>query len=229
MSADLIETFPALVDIPGLRHGFTLRHPGIDVKTDRATALERLDAHFHDCLDALAIPHHRVATGEQVHGNHIAVCSGEGFPGSPIFPETDGLITNVPGQYLGVYVADCGAVFLIDPVNRACGLVHSGKKGTELGIAPRAIAAMEENFGSAAGDLVVQLAPCIRPPAYEIDFAARIVADCRESGVPANQVYDCDTCTSTDLERYYSYRIEQGETGRLFAVVGFADAELEAS
>ncbi len=47
-----------------------------------------------------------------------------------------------PGLCLGVYVADCCAVYLADPVKRAIGLLHSGKKGTELAIAAHAIETM---------------------------------------------------------------------------------------
>lgn len=218
---DLIETFPELSSLDGLVHGFTLRHPEIDVKTDRGVALQRLEEHFCDCLAALGIPRDRVATGEQVHGNHVALVAGEEVPGNPHFPATDGLITARAGQFLGIFVADCGAVLIADPVRRACAALHSGKKGTELGIAPVAVRKMQEAFGSNPSDLIVQLAPCIRPPAYEIDFAAQIIRDCIDAGVPESQVHDCGTCTSSDLERYYSYRLEKGKTGRLFAVIGW--------
>lgn len=224
MVESFVEEFPALSAIDGLTHGFILRNPDIDVKTDRDTALTRLTEHYHDVVDSLGIPVGCLATGEQVHGNHVAVCSGEGFPTNQKFSETDGLVTDVPGQYLGVYVADCGAVFVIDPMRRACGVVHSGKKGTELKIAPEAIAKMVENFGSDPADLIVQLAPCIRPPEYEIDFARQIVADCIEAGVPEDQVFDCGVCTTSDPDRYYSYRKEKGKTGRLFAVTGWSIA-----
>lgn len=243
----MIETFPALSGLPGLRHGFILRNPAIDVKTDRETALRRLEEHHHASLATLGIAREHLATGEQIHGDRIAVlsCRAEekprarngarsvspGMPSSPDcprFPGTDGLVTNRPGQHLGVYVADCGAVFLADPARRACGLVHSGKKGTEQGIAPRAIQLMQREFGSVPADLVVQLAPCIRPPAYEIDFAAKILADCAEAGIPAKQIHDCGTCTTSDPERYYSYRKEKGRTGRLFAVIGWELASAKA-
>lgn len=217
----LIETFPALSGIGRLVHGFTLRHPEIDVKTDRDVAIARLENHFEECLESLGISRDHVATGQQVHGKNVAVVEATDGPGRPHFPETDGLATATAGQYLGIFVADCGAVFLADPVRRACALVHSGKKGTELGIAPEAIRVMRERFGSDPADLVVQLSPCIRPPAYEIDFATRIVADCIEAGVPGEQVHDCGICTSRDLDRYYSYRVEEGRTGRLFAVIGW--------
>jgi len=218
---NLVETFPALEALEGLRHGFLLRQPGIDVSVDREAALARLQGAHRELLHALGVPPGQLATGQQVHGHSVEPCDDPFGPAAPHFPDCDGLVTATPGQYLGVYVADCGAVFLVDPVRRACGLVHSGRKGSELGIATRAIALMCERYGSRPQDLVVQLAPCIRPPAYEVDFAARIRADCVAAGVPASQVHDCGTCTSSDPERYYSYRMEQGKTGRLFAVVGW--------
>ena len=66
---------------------------------------------------------------------------------------------------------------------------------------------MREQFGSVPRDLVVQLSPCIRPPHYEVDFAAEIVRQVRGSGV--EKVYDSGRCTACDLSRYYSYRAEK--------------------
>ena len=80
---------------------------------------------------------------------------------------------------------------------------------------------MGERYGSRPADLIVQLSPCIRPPAYEIDFAAAIRHSCAEAGVPAGQIHDSGACTSRDLARYYSYRLELGQTGRLLAVIGW--------
>lgn len=216
-----IETFPALRGFDGLTHGFITKHPDIDVKTDRETALRRLEEHHVEQLDVLGIDRGYLATGEQVHGKCVrAVDVTEGVTAER-YPETDGLATQTAGQYLGVFVADCGAVFFADPVERACAVVHSGKKGTELGISGEAIRLMEERYGSKVENLVIQLAPCIRPPVYEIDFAAQIVRDCIDAGVPESQVHDCGVCTSSDPDRYYSYRVELGKTGRLFAVIGW--------
>ena len=215
-----LETFPILSQIEGLVHGFVLRHPDVDVQTDRETALERLRGHYQTTLrERLEVAFEDVRFGEQVHGDRIEACDGTGS--ASLWPETDGLITATPGEMLGIYVADCCAVYLVDPVNHACGLVHSGKKGTELGIAPKAIRMMGEYYGSRPADMLVQLSPCVRPPAYEIDFAARIRSDCHRAGVPANQIHDTGACTSRDLDRYYSYRVESGKTGRLLAVLGW--------
>ena len=155
-------------------------------------------------------------TAEQVHEREIAVVNEPKVTDQRL-GGCDGLVTNRPGNLLGIYVADCGAVFIVDPVRRAIGLVHSGKKGTELGIVGNAIDLMAEQFGSVAENLVVQLSPCIRPPHYEIDFAADIRRQCRERGV--KQVHDSGVCTACDLERYYSYRAEKARTGRMLALL----------
>ena len=205
------ETFLALKEIPFCRHAFINRVPGLDVNVERESALERLES-----------PHARIrqklgfaspVTAEQVHGNKIAIVDETtAWPVAGV----DGLITNRPGVCLGIYVADCCAVYLLDPRKRCIGLVHSGKKGTELGIVPAAMESMRAHFGSEPADLVVQISPCIRPPFYEVDFAAEIAAQCREVGV--GRIHDCGTCTAADLKRYYSYRAEQGKTGRMLAL-----------
>ena len=134
------------------------------------------------------------------------------------FDGCDGLITNQAGIALGIYVADCCAVYIVDPETPAIGLVHSGRKGTEQNIAAKAIAEMSETFGSNASDLIVQLSPCIRPPHYEVDFAAQIISDCRAAGV--RHVNDAGVCTACHPDLYYSYRAEKGKTGRMLALLG---------
>lgn len=220
MSQQWIETYPALDAVEGLTHGFICRNPEIDVKTDRETAIARLEGHFDGCFEYLGIDRDRFATGAQVHSNVVQVCGVNG-PEAVEFADTDGVATRCAGQFLGVYVADCGAVYLVDPVERACALVHSGKKGTEQKIAVAALNRMQENFGSRPENVLVQVAPCIRPPHYEVDFAAQIKVDCLAAGILESNYFDCGVCTATDIERYYSYRMEKGQTGRLMAVLGW--------
>jgi polyphenol oxidase len=79
---------------------------------------------------------------------------------------------------------------------------------------------MQNRFGTNPGNLVVQLSPCIRPPAYEIDFAALIRAQALEAGVQPKNLHDSSLCTSADPDRFYSYRRERGRTGRMLALMG---------
>ncbi len=210
------EVFPALTAVPFLRHGFTTRVHGIEVKVDRAAALARLDAMHLASRMVLGIAEMPLVLAEQIHGSEIARADAA-LPA----PATgaDGLITATPGLCLGIYVADCCAVFLVDPERRAIGLVHSGKKGTELGIVPAAIDKMRTEFGCEPARMIAQLSPCIRRPAYEIDFAADIRRQCAAAGL--RQIHDPGTCTASHLERYYSYRAELGKTGRMLALLAF--------
>jgi polyphenol oxidase len=215
------EQFRALEALPGIVHGFTLRVPGIEMSHDKTEALARLDSVHREIRREHGLGGAPFVTAQQVHGARIGVVD-RSIAGDKCFDGCDGLITNRRGVCLGIYVADCCAVYLVDPVRNAIGLVHSGKKGTELGIVSSAIKSMAEHFGSTASDLVVQLSPCIRPPHYETDFAGEIVRQCRELGVTA--VTDCGVCTACELPRYYSYRAEKGRTGRMLAFLALTEA-----
>lgn len=208
------EHFPALSALGGVRHAFLLRVPDLDVRADRETALQRLGQFHAEARCALVGGAARFVTAEQVHGAESALVDEKS---AGCAPGVDGLFTRLNNVCLGIYVADCCAVYIVDPVVRAIALLHSGNKGTKLGIAPRAIGRMRDEFGSEPRDLVVQLSPCIRPPLYEKDFAAGIAAQCRAAGV--QHIVDCGLNTGSDLRRYYSYRVERGRTGRMLALL----------
>jgi polyphenol oxidase len=210
-----IETFSAL-ERAGRVHGFVRRIPGIKLSHDKAAVLENLDQVHREARRALGLIDRKFVTARQVHSDKIAVI--DSVPaGDKCFEGCDGLITNQRDVCLGVYVADCCAIFLVDQNARAIGLVHSGKKGTALGIVRKAIERMRQVFGIEARDLIAQLSPCIRPPHYEIDFAAEIVQQCRDAGI--QEIHDSGVCTACDLEHHYSYRAEKGKTGRMLALL----------
>jgi len=194
-----------------------MRIAGIDVSRDKAEALRRLEAADHELRRSISLADWPLLSVEQIHGDKIAIVDRP-VDKDKHFAGCDGFITNQPGVALGVHVADCCAVYIVDPKTPAIGLVHSGRKGTELGVAANAVTQMIERFGSDPAELIVQLSPCIRPPHYEIDFAAKIIEQCRDQGV--REIHDSGVCTACDLEHYYSYRTEKGRTGRMLALLG---------
>lgn len=207
------ETFPALSALPVV-HAFTHAVPGLAIRTERAAALALLESHHRQVLAGLGLADRRLVTAKQVHAALVArVDAGTVAPVQGV----DALITNDPRVALGIHVADCGPLWLVDSIRGAIGCIHSGRKGTDLNIAGETIAAMQREFGTEPADLVAQLGPCIRPPHYEIDFAAEILRQCRAAGVA--QVHDCQSCTAAHPSRYYSYRAEKGQTGRMLAIL----------
>lgn len=199
------------------------RVPEVELTTDKGETLARLEPAHRAAVERCGFAWNDLWRAEQVHGDGVAVVPREsdGAPGQIVLG-VDGLLTATPGVVLGIYVADCAAVYLSDRGTGALGLLHSGKKGTELAIAVRAVERMEKEFGTKVDDLEAAVSPCIRPPHYEIDFVVEIERQLLEAGIPRSQVVLSGVCTGTHADEYYSYRIEKGKTGRMLAFLGRA-------
>ena len=222
-SSAVMEAFSFLKEIntlPGIKAGWVERVPELTIKGDRNAAMNALRPTHEACVSSYA-DGSRWWRAEQVHGKKVAIVPGADEitapDGLPVVPHVDGLITNTPGQLLSIYVADCGAIWLADKKTGAIGLLHSGKKGTELNILQQAVDLMAEHYGTNPTDLVCALSPCIRLPHYEIDFASDIEKQAQAIGI--GSYIDCGLDTAADLDRFYSYRIEKGETGRMMALL----------
>ena len=218
--AEALSFLDPLNRLAGVKAGWVGRLEGIPVDVDRDQAMCRLRSE-HGARVAAEFGRELWWRAEQVHGNRVAVVPTGGLwmagDGLPVVPGVDGLLTAVAGEVLGIYVADCGAIWLADRGTGAVGLLHSGKKGTELGILGLAVAMMTEHFGTRAADLVAVLGPCIRPPDYEVDFAAEIARQAAAAGIV--DFHDCGLNTADDLSGCYSYRLERGRTGRMLALI----------
>ena len=206
---------------PGIRAGWVARVAGLAITGDRDAAMHTLRP-FHEA--AILEFGGTLATwwrAEQVHGNHVALVPDARTTmapdGLPVVPGADGLVTNQPGLVLAIYVADCGAIWLADRRTGAIGLLHSGKKGTAHNILTEALGLMAREFGTDPAEVTTVLGPCIRPPHYEIDFAAQIARQAAAAGI--RDFYDCGEDTAADISQFYSYRFESGQTGRMMALI----------
>lgn len=214
--------FLAAIDaVPGVRAGWIERIPDLRITGDRDEAMRQLRPLHQRALIDFAGPAAGVWRAEQVHGSAVAMVPGspqvDAADGLPVVPGVDGLITRTPGVVLVIHVADCGAIWLADRKTGAIGLLHSGRKGTETNIFRQALEQMTAHFGTRAQDVTAVLGPCIRPPDYEIDFAAEIGRQADRCGV--GNFIDCGLNTASDPARFYSYRKELGKTGRMMAMI----------
>lgn len=196
---------------------FIGRIPGVPTSFDKNETLAHAQTAHDEAAHELGFKNEQVYLAEQIHAKEIAVITSDS---ASMSSGADGLICQESGILLGIHVADCGALYLADPITGAFGLLHSGKKGTELNITGQAVAAMSQNFGSDPADLVAVLAPCIRPPHYEVDFAQTIRQQAIAAGIKPENYHDCGLCTASNLSDYYSYRLEKGNTGRMLALLG---------
>ncbi len=198
---------------------FITRIPGVPVSTDRAAVVSALRPYHMEVVKAAGIDPRMVRCAQQVHGNKVALVGDIGcsYPVEGV----DGLFCGGKADCcLAIYVADCAAVWIYDTMTECRALVHSGKLGTQKNIVGEALQRMKKILGVNPMNCVAVISPCIRPPHYEVDNPTRIIEDLVAAGVPREQITDCGLDTAADLEHFYSYRVEKGNTGRMLALFG---------
>lgn len=198
---------------------FIPRMPGVPVSTDREATIAALTPEHEAIMRKHGVEPRFLRRAQQVHGNRVAIVGDIGcsYPVEGV----DGLFCGgVADCCLGIYVADCAAVWVYDTVSGARGLVHSGKMGTSLNIVGELMERMRKTLGVKASDCLAVISPCIRKPDYEVDIAEDIKAQLVEAGVLPENITDSGLNTAADLESFYSYRAEKGNTGRMLALFG---------
>ena len=95
-------------------------------------------------------------------------------------------MTNEPGLCLVIYYADCIPVLLYDPKKRAVGAVHSGWRGTSMGIVPKAIEKMGRLYGTDPADVLAAIGPGIGPCCFEThdDVPAAMIGQLGKAAEP---------------------------------------------
>jgi polyphenol oxidase len=178
----------------------------------------------------------------QCHGSDIAVVDGP-WQGEP--PAVDGLVTTSTDLALGVLVADCTPVLLVDRVAGVAAAVHAGRPGMMAGVVGRAVDAMSD-LGARSISAVVGPSVCGRcyevPEAMKaeaarispvaaaiswqgtpaVDVAAGVVDQLRARSVAVQWIPGC----SRESEGLFSYR-RHHRTGRFAGVVRLLQAHAE--
>lgn len=104
----------------------------------------------------------------QVHGVEVAIVRRSGSAGGWSRPEADVIVSDDPDVAIGVRVADCAPILIADRRTGAVAAVHAGWRGTAHDAAGTAVGAMRRTFGSAPGDLVAAIGPCLGPCCGEV-------------------------------------------------------------
>ena len=187
----------------------------------------------------------RLVTVTQVHGTDFLVIDTPNPDYSHFLKlECDGLITNQPGVMIGVCVADCVPILLLDPKKKVVAALHAGWKGTAGEIGRKGVEALVNMFGSSPGDILAAIGPAIGRCCYEVDapvteafrkngaglecfdqeararrnggltWRRPITANCWQPGLPETNIETTPLCVSCEHDLFFSYRRDGGETGR---------------
>ena len=95
-------------------------------------------------------------------------CNVEVVNERKMFPDTDALITQVPGLWIGVYSADCVPILVADTRLKVVAAIHAGWRGTVGGITRATVERMTTDFGCRPEDLQAVIGPSISPEAFEV-------------------------------------------------------------
>ena len=156
----------------------------------------------------------------------------------------DALITNIPNVMLTILTADCVPILLLDPKQKIVSAIHAGWKGTKEEIAFKTVKKMQEEFNSNPSDIIAGVAPSIGKCCYEVDWnVAQHFKDIEsaydkvgdkymldlpyinktqllKAGLKEENIELSNVCTACDVEYYFSYRKENGCSGRFMSMIG---------
>ncbi|HYN76158.1 MAG TPA: peptidoglycan editing factor PgeF [Candidatus Limnocylindria bacterium] len=151
---------------------FSDRHGGV---SRPPYASLNLGDHVSDDPECVATNRARLATEvgadqvrwmDQVHGDEVVVLDTPREP-TDRPPRCDGLVTALPGLALGVLVADCVPVLMVDAHAGVAAAVHAGRRGVAHDIVARALEVMV-GLGATEQRVEVLLGPSICGACYEV-------------------------------------------------------------
>src|SRR5512136_3092079 len=150
--------------------GFTTRHEGVsrppynsfNLGTATQDAPHNVQGNRSILARAFGARTERLVTVTQVHGTDILVIDSPNPDYTHFLKlECDGVITNQPGVMIGVCVADCVPILLLDPKRKVVAALHAGWKGTAGEIGRKGVEALVGMFGSKPGDILAAVGPAI--------------------------------------------------------------------
>lgn len=249
---EMISCSNVLSEIPNIVHGFTGMTGGrsqgafeslnlsLRVGDDRTAVLENR----RTALSAIGKQESRLITVKQVHGNGLVQVTQNA--GKQI--QADGLWTRDRKAAIAILTADCVPILLADRAGTTVCALHAGWRGTKLKIVKVAIEALTE-AGIEPGELCAAIGPAIGFEAFEI--GAEVATELRtalgdspliqdrpdgkaradlqglnralllEAGLGESRIDVIRHCTQTE-PGYFSYRRDQGQTGRQAAIIALA-------
>lgn len=193
--------------------------------------------------DILGINYNLIINPDQKHTDNIKIIASL----NDDLSETDGVITAIPGLVLLLLFADCVPIILFAPKEKVLGVIHAGWRGTAKKIVQKAITMFDKEFNVPPENVKAAIGPAIGQCCYPVslDVARELknsidqncdnifknVGDSDlikiglkelngqqllESGVVDIDIYN--GCTSCNNSLFYSYRADNGKTGRHGAI-----------
>ncbi len=176
---------------------------------------------------------------KQVHSNDVVHINDINDANNT--PIADAAIASQPHRVCTVLTADCLPLLVCNRQATEIAAIHAGWRGLLSGVIQATIMQMH----SAPADLMVWLGPAIGPEVFELNHEIRLdfvqanpqnsanfyqrgdswfadiygLAKVALQSCNVHAIYGGDYCTYTQAEQFFSYRRDQGNTGRMASLI----------
>lgn len=193
-------------------------------------------------------PNFKFIGAKQTHSSNIHIVTQAKELGwqslEDAIEDCDALISNQQKVMLTILTADCVPILLFDPIQNVVAAVHAGWKGTQKEILFKTVQKMQEIFNSNPKDILAGIAPSIGKCCYEVDWNVaqhfekianaylqkkdKYMLDLPHinkiqllnAGLQEKNIEMSNVCTACSVENYFSYRKENGCSGRFASFIG---------
>ena len=198
-----------------------------------------------------ALLHYIVA--QQTHSDKIHIVTEKATKGwhsqQDAIVDCDALITNQINIILTILTADCVPILLYDKEKKVIAAIHAGWKGTKSEILTKTVKKMIQKFHTSTQNIIAGIAPSIGSCCYEVGYDVaqhfshisgaykqhnnKYMLDLPSInkkqllalGIPEQNIEMSNICTSCKVDRFFSYRKEQGCSGRFMSMIGIREKE----
>jgi hypothetical protein len=237
-----LDTVLSVAGFPA-RHGFStvaLGSMGLTGATDPEDVIQRRQ----QLAEEVGFDLDRSLMTVQEHGANVATFHRRQPEGGQCVFSTDALATDVPGQAIVTYHADCFPLLFVDTSRGVVAGAHAGWRGTLAGVATRTAQSLQAAYGSWPGQIDVLIGPGICGRCYQVgddiaqqfaarygredrylasdrgdvrlDLAALLRLQLEDAGVAPDRIRSSGWCTR-EQDRWFSHRA--GRVGRFLSVV----------
>lgn len=190
--------------------------------------------------EAAGINSEKMVSSVQVHGTEILTADKPGR-----YHGYDAFMTDKKDLFLCIFTADCYPVLIYDPRHQASAAIHAGWKGSSDRIVMKTLDAMQKNFNSTPEECFAYIGTGISAEFYEIglevakefpqdnlrrsplsddkymlDLSLANYQQLLASGIPASNIERSQCCSFGDSDKFFSYRRDNGKTGRMVSLIG---------
>lgn len=246
---------PQWKKVEGLLHGFLGRRGGKSTGVYASLNLsfrigddpQVVKDNLCDMKKAVGIHDLRIVTMNQMHGDGIIDIRDRHVKEAG---ETDGMVTEEGGLFLGVLTADCVPILFSVSGRKLVAVAHAGWRGTLAGLALKMVSHLKDRYDVQPNSLEAAVGPAIGPCCYEIgaDLSVPLVQRwggiaerclqtrdgkkflalgdlnsllLEKAGVLAERIFRIGPCVGCATEDFFSYRRERRETGRQISFIGW--------